>query len=158
MDLLLGSTEAEADRVDFFRTQVLFWMLCAIDGHAKNFSVFLEAEGRFRLTPRYDVLSALPVLGTRAGKYSPQKVKMAMAVHGEKSRHYLWSQILRRHWLQTARLCGLASRAEGEIDALVADTPRVVSAVAALLAERFPAASPGHAQGLQESARKLVVQ
>lgn len=27
-------------------------------GHAKNFSLFLLAQGRFRLTPRYDVLSA----------------------------------------------------------------------------------------------------
>jgi serine/threonine-protein kinase HipA len=37
MDLLFGSTHAEADRLDFFRTQVVFWLLCAIDGHANNF-------------------------------------------------------------------------------------------------------------------------
>ncbi len=156
MELLLGSTAAEADRVDFFRTQVLFWMLCAIDGHAKNFSVFLEAAGGFRLTPRYDVLSALPVLGTKAGRYSPHKVKMAMAVHGEKNRHYAWSQILRRHWLETARVCGLAARAEQEIDALVAETPRVISAVAALLPKGFPDDVSGPVlDGLTESARKL---
>jgi hypothetical protein len=50
------------------------WLqLCATDGHAKNFSIFLEPEGRFRLTPRYDVLSALPVLGTKAGRLSPPR-------------------------------------------------------------------------------------
>lgn len=157
MDLLLASSDAAADRVDFFRTQVLFWMLCATDGHAKNFSVFLETGGRFRLTPRYDVLSAFPVLGTRAGKYSPQKVKMAMAVHAERNRRYHRTLILRRHWLETARLCGLASRAEAEIDRLVAQTPAVISAVAALLPRGFPGAiSQPVLDGLSESARKLA--
>jgi serine/threonine-protein kinase HipA len=157
MDLLLGSTEAEADRADFFRTQVLFWMLCAIDGHAKNFSIFLEKEGRFRLTPRYDVLSALPVLGTKAGRYSPHKVKMAMAVHGERSRHYLWNEILRRHWLQTAKLCGLASRVEAQIEDLIARTPKVVADVAGALPADFPAAVSGPVlEGLTASARKLA--
>ena len=33
-------------------------MLRAIDGHAKNFSLFLNPGGRFQLTPLYDVLSA----------------------------------------------------------------------------------------------------
>jgi serine/threonine-protein kinase HipA len=39
MNTLLGSEVADEDRKDFFRSQVLFWMLCAIDGHAKNFSL-----------------------------------------------------------------------------------------------------------------------
>jgi serine/threonine-protein kinase HipA len=158
MDLLLASSEAEADRLDFFRTQVLFWMLCAIDGHAKNFSVFLEAGGRFRLTPRYDVLSAMPVLGAKAGRYSPRKVKMAMAVHGEKNRHYAWSQILRRHWLQTAKLCGLAARAEEQIGALIGQTPRVVAEVAHALPADFPQSIAGPVlEGLVESARRLAL-
>ena len=29
------------------KSQVLFWLLAATDGHAKNFSVFIEPEGRF---------------------------------------------------------------------------------------------------------------
>src|SRR5271165_6965752 len=36
MTLLLGSARSEHDRLDFFRTQLLFWCLCAIDGHCKN--------------------------------------------------------------------------------------------------------------------------
>jgi serine/threonine-protein kinase HipA len=158
MDLLLGSIDAETDRLDFFRTQVLFWMLCAIDGHAKNFSIFIEPEGRFRLTPRYDVLSALPILGTKAGKYSSKKVKMAMAVHGEKNRHYLWAQMLRRHWLHTAKLCGIAAQAEAEIEALMANTPRVIAEVAAALPADFPTAISGPVlDGLVETARRLSV-
>lgn len=158
MELLLGSVEAEADRMDFFRTQVLFWMLCAIDGHAKNFSVFLEPRGHFRLTPRYDVLSAFPVLGTKAGQLPPRKVKMAMAVRGTRGRHYHWSRMLRRHWLQTARRCGIASRAETEIDALIARTPKAVDDVAGALPAGFPEAiSRPVLEGLLESARKLAV-
>jgi serine/threonine-protein kinase HipA len=158
MELLLGSANAEADRLDFFRTQVLFWMLCAIDGHAKNFSIFLEAEGRYRLTPRYDVLSALPVLGTKAGRYSPHKVKMAMAVHGDKSRHYLWNDIVKRHWLQTATLCGVGARVAELIEELVARTPQVVAEVAIALPPEFPVAVSGPVlEGLTASAKKLSV-
>lgn len=29
----------------FFQAQLLFWMLCATDGHAKNFSLFLRPGG-----------------------------------------------------------------------------------------------------------------
>lgn len=41
MDLLLGSQNPAEDRRDFMRTQLIFWLLAAIDGHAKNFSLFL---------------------------------------------------------------------------------------------------------------------
>jgi serine/threonine-protein kinase HipA len=37
-------------------------------------------------SPRYDVLSAYPVLGTKANQLSPHKVKLAMAVEGN-NRH-----------------------------------------------------------------------
>jgi len=73
MDLLLGSSRAEDDRRDFFKTQMLYWLLCAIDGHAKNFSLFMETDGGYRLTPRYDVLSAYPVLGTAKKMFHPGK-------------------------------------------------------------------------------------
>jgi len=80
MDLLRGSEKAAADPRDFMRTQLVFWLLAAIDGHAKNFSVFLQAGGGYRLTPRYDILSAHPMLGHGRGKLSPHKIGMAMSV------------------------------------------------------------------------------
>lgn len=80
LDILRGSERAEEDRLDFFCTQLVFWLLAAIDGHAKNFSLFLLPGGAFRLTPRYDVLSAHPLLGHGRGRLARQKVKMAMAV------------------------------------------------------------------------------
>ncbi|MEW6280522.1 MAG: type II toxin-antitoxin system HipA family toxin [Candidatus Eremiobacterota bacterium] len=134
MDVLLGSHQAREDRLDFFRTQVLFWLLCAIDGHAKNFSLFLEPQGRFRLTPRYDVLSAYPVIGP--GMLHAREVTMAMAVWA-KNRHYRWHDIGRRHWVETARACSL-SGADACLDDLAARVPSVVEAVAAALPAGFP--------------------
>jgi len=93
MDLLQGSLRADEDRRSFLRTQVIFWLLVAIDGHAKNFSLFLLPQGDYELTPRYDVLSAHPVIGHGRGKLSAQKATLAMAVLG-KNRYYRIAEIL----------------------------------------------------------------
>jgi serine/threonine-protein kinase HipA len=98
MNLLLGSSIADQDRIDFFRAQVVFILLCAIDGHAKNFSVFIDRAGSYHMTPLYDVLSAYPVLGNGPKMLSPHKVKMAMGLWG-KNKHYLWKNIQKPHLL-----------------------------------------------------------
>lgn len=136
--LLLGSRQATRDRRTFFKAQVLFWMLCATDGHAKNFSVFIEPLGRYSLTPLYDVLSAHPILGTGASQLAPQKAKMAMAVTG-KNRHYKWSEIQPRHWLATAAAVGLGATAREDLDHLTLQSSKVVEIVAAKLPPGFPA-------------------
>ena len=115
MDLLLGSERSSEGRRDFMRTQLLFWMLAAIDGHAKNFSVLLLPGVAYRLTPRYDILSAYPVLGHGRGKLPTQKIRMAMAVQG-KNRHYRWKEISARHWMETAKQCGF-----GEMEVVIQD-------------------------------------
>jgi serine/threonine-protein kinase HipA len=142
MELLHGSTRAAADREEFFQTQFLFWLLCAIDGHAKNFSVFIEPEGRFRLTPRYDVLSAYPFLGRRQNQLAPQKVKLAMAVQG-KNRHYRWKEIRLDHWLETGRRCGLPGAGRSAIEAVLTRAPAAVRAVEDRLPAKFPEAVSG---------------
>ena len=111
-------------------------MLAAIDGHAKNFSVFIEPKGFYRLTPRYDVLSAHPVMGHGAGRLSSHKVKMAMAIDG-KNRHYKWSEIRRDHFEQTALRCHLPD-APALIDELVARTPLAITEAATKLPANFP--------------------
>lgn len=155
MTLLLGSSQPQEDRRDFFKTQILFWMLCAIDGHAKNFSIFVQPGGAYRLTPRYDILSAHPVLGTAAGKLQPRKVKMAMAAEGT-SRHYHWHSILPRHWQETARRCGIAAEFESIRQELLDRTPAVVESVGTLVPKGFPdsVASP-ILKGLRSAAQKL---
>ncbi len=137
LDVLLGSSQALADRDDFFKTQFVFWLLCAIDGHAKNFSIFIQPEGRFVLTPRYDVLSAYPVLGRRQNQLSPQKVKMAMAVQG-KNKHYRWKEIRVDHWLDTARSCGLPKSGRPLLEEVLERAPAALEAVRSKLPRSFP--------------------
>ena len=155
LDQLSGSSQAPVDRRDFFRTQVLFWMLAAIDGHAKNFSVFIEPRGFYRLTPRYDVLSAHPVMGHGAGRLSAPKVKMAMAIDG-KNRHYKWAEIRREHFEQTALDCRLPD-APALIDELVARTPQAIAEVADDLPANFPEDLASTIfEGLKQAADTLV--
>ena len=136
MQLLLGSEQAAQDRRDFLHTQVVFWLLAAIDGHAKNFSVFLLPGGAYRLTPRYDILSAYPVLGHCRGKLSVQKVKMAMAVLG-KNRHYRWNEIHGRHWLETAKRCGFGGMS-AVVEDVIARTPVVLQKIQGIVPKGFP--------------------
>jgi len=136
MELLLGSEQSEQDRRDFMRTQLVFWLLAAIDGHAKNFSLFLLPGGSYRLTPRYDILSAYPVLGQGRGKLSPEKIKMAMAVQG-KNRHYRWNEIRGQHWLETAKRCGLGGM-KSTLQDVIDRTPGVVKQVQGLIPKGFP--------------------
>jgi len=137
MELLLGSQRAAEDRRDFMRTQLVFWLLAAIDGHAKNFSVFLLPGGAYQLTPRYDILSAHPMMGHGHGKLAPQKITMAMAVEG-KNRHYHWERIKARHWIETAKQCGMAGMDEIVAD-VVARTPVVIERARLLIPAGFPA-------------------
>lgn len=154
MDLLLGSERSTQDRRDFMRTQLVFWVLAAIDGHAKNFSIFLLSGGAYKLTPRYDVLSAYPVLGHGRGKLSTQKIRMAMAVHG-KNRHYRWNEIHARHWLETAKRCGFGDM-KVAIEDVVARTPTVIEQVCKLIPPGFPGEiADSMLQGMSARAKQL---
>lgn len=160
MELLDGSLQRERDRRTFFQAQVVFWLLCATDGHAKNFSLFLRPGGRYQLTPLYDVLSAYPILGEGAGKLSPFKARMAMAVRSN-SAHWKMREILRRHWLAVGERHGLTTHdgrgADGVLDDLVERTPQVIDHVRAQLPEGFPAEmAEAIFSGLQGSARRLA--
>ncbi len=136
--LVQQSVDAEQDLRTLMASQILFWMLRAPDGHAKNFSIQLQAgaAGRFRLTPLYDVMSAYPVLGDGANQWSSHDLRLAMALLG-KNRHYHVQQIQRRHFNSTARKVGFGADAETLIQDLVARTPAVVAQVGAELPRGF---------------------
>jgi serine/threonine-protein kinase HipA len=55
--VLRGSERAEEDLTTLLTSQVLFWLMAAPDGHAKNFSIHLLPTGRYALAPLYDVMS-----------------------------------------------------------------------------------------------------
>ena len=160
MGLLETSRQSERDRRTFFLSQVLFWMLCAPDGHAKNFSLFLRPGGAYELTPLYDVLSAYPILGEGPGKLSPFRAKMAMAVRS-KNPHWVMRDIRRRHWLAMGERYGVVTPdgrgARFVVDDLVARTPDVVSVVRAKLPQGFPEGlADSILGGLQAAADRLA--
>lgn len=103
LDLLKGSDTPADDQKEFLKAQLLFWLIGATDGHAKNFSIFLGPGGSFHLTPFYDVLTAQPSLDT--SQIERKQMKLAMCV-GNK-RHYRIGEIQPRHFLQTGEEVGL---------------------------------------------------
>jgi len=155
---LLAQSSERSDLADFFKAQVLFWMLRAIDGHAKNFSLFLNPGGRFQLTPLYDVLSAWPVIGRASGQWPQQKLKMAMAWFGEKNRYYKPLEITSRRMLLTAKRLGLGD-AQPILNELIAQTPVVIRSVQSQLTAGFPqtVADPVMT-GLESAAAQLQLQ
>lgn len=99
-----GDTPLE-DQAAFFKSQILFWLIGATDGHAKNFSIFLRPEGRYGLTPFYDVLSAQPAFDRK--QIPHRSYKLAMSVG--KSRKYKILDIAGRHFVETGKEAGLGS-------------------------------------------------
>lgn len=136
--LVQQSLDAERDLRTLMASQILFWMLRAPDGHAKNFSIQLQAgaAGRFRLAPLYDVMSAHPVIGDGPNQWAARELKLAMALLG-KNRHYLMHTIQRRHFNRTAKKVGYGETAEPLLQELVGRTPAVVAQVQNELPEGF---------------------
>lgn len=137
MKLLESSRNSLEDRKRFMKSVFLFWVMGAIDGHAKNFSVKIEAGGRYELAPLYDVLSAYPIAAKRQLEW--KAIKMAMSVKG-KNRHYFWDKIQSRHWLAMATLCQFSAADMQEIIDEVCDSiENVIATVEQQLPKGFPA-------------------
>jgi len=135
-NLLLGSRTARRDIEHFIKAQVLFWLLCAPDGHAKNFSIFIEKQGRFTMAPLYDVISAYPIMGKGPNCIAEHKIKMAMAMPG-RNKHYHWANVQPRHIEAAAAISG---RAPAElIDEICDQTDSVIERTESLLPSEFPA-------------------
>jgi serine/threonine-protein kinase HipA len=136
LDLLRASDEAAADRKRFLMAQILFWLLGATDGHAKNFSIHLSPAGRFTLTPLYDVLSAQPNVDAR--QIRDNRFTLAMAV-GD-NRHYAVNGITPRHYRQVADAAGMPGSTVDEIFAdLVDAVPGALHRTIAAMPADFPA-------------------
>lgn len=102
----------------FLSGAVLFWLLGATDGHAKNFSIFLGRDGRFKLTPIYDVLTAQPSLDDR--QIERKQMKLAMSV-GD-NRHYRIDEVKGYHFVQTTERAGLPGSLARDVLAEVVST------------------------------------
>jgi serine/threonine-protein kinase HipA len=138
MELLKSSVTPEHDRKQFMQSVFLFWLLGAIDGHAKNFSIFLKQGGRFEITPLYDVISAYPLAEKRQLDY--HKIKMAMALHG-KNTHYKWQNIIPRHWFDESKRIDFPKT---EMEAIIENTKSRFDTVLTNVTEKLPSNFPEH--------------
>lgn len=159
MSILAGSEQARVDQSNFFKAQIVFWILAAIDGHAKNFSIAHLQSNRYVATPLYDVLSAHPIIGNGRNQFSSRRVKLAMAVRG-KNAHYIISEIRRSHWVAQGRRVMLATEeVEEMIDTLTGKTEAVIENVAAQLPDGFPEdISDKIFDGMRRQSEKLAAQ
>jgi serine/threonine-protein kinase HipA len=153
--VLDASANAQADKRAFVKAQMVFWLLAATDGHAKNFSLFHERGGGYRLTPFYDVLSAWPIVGPGPHQVSWQKAKLAMAVRN-KNAHWKLAEIQPRHWDAVAKQAGLGEAAALR-DEIVGAAESVIDRVSGLLPKGFPArVAEAVFNGMKASALRLA--
>jgi serine/threonine-protein kinase HipA len=157
MERLRGSDNAADDRAIFFKSQLLFWLMAATDGHAKNFSLRLLPRGAFRMTPLYDILSTYPIMGRGSSRLDPRKMKLAMAVTG-RNRHYNLHSIHRWHWIAMARKLGLPD-ASASIEEIIRKAPIALEAVASRLPDQFPRhVFESISEGMNKAAKRLAAE
>ena len=136
LQLLQGSADRE-DTTLFLLTQLAFVLMAATDGHAKNFSIYLDRGDAYRTTPLYDVLSMWPYYGDGASQFRQRKAGLAMAVRS-KNAHYLFHTIQARHWQQLASKHG-GDTVWAEMIDLVTGVDSALTRVERRLPKDFPA-------------------
>jgi serine/threonine-protein kinase HipA len=154
--LLLGSSRAEENRLALMRYQLVFWMLCALDGHAKTFSLNLWAGGSFDLAAPYGVLSGYPLIGYSQGKLPADSIGMALWP-GEQDAPLCWQAVQPEHWLALARRCALPRAAMVKLMQTLAAQALQISATAR---KNLPAGFPVNIaepilQGIVHAAQRL---
>lgn len=151
--LLQGSHDPH-DTTFFALTQLAFWLMAATDGHAKNYSLFLQPGDTYIATPLYDVLSIFPYVGDGANQFRWRKTELAFAMRS-KNVHYTLHTIQARHWH------GLAMRYGGApvwaaMQQLVERVQPALDSVATQLPKGFPEKT-WHliAKGMREQAKRF---
>ena len=135
LNLVKGSDTPAEDQAMLLKAQIIFWLIGATDGHAKNFSIFLSQGGRFHLTPLYDVLTAQPSLDS--GQIQRKQMKLAMSV-GSKN-HYRIADVQGRHFVQTAEAAGVPKRlAENAIASVADQATAALNTTESQLPNNFP--------------------
>ena len=138
MQELLGAANPRHDRETFMRTQVLFWLLGATDGHAKNFSIFLEQQDQYRLTPLYDILSAFPSI-SKKGLHETD-LRLAMSLQGAKGRKTECRLIGPKHFFNTAKEVGFPL---SSMERILHEMANTTEAVITRVADELPTGFPG---------------
>lgn len=134
LKLLAASDEPAKDRADFFKSQIIFWLIGATDGHGKNFSIYLRPGGGFALTPFYDVLSAQPAFDKK--QIPNNRYKLAMSIGT--NRKYKILDIWGRHFVETGREAGFGrTQIKAMIDDILAKAPSAAEQALARMPNDF---------------------
>lgn len=136
LELLRGSDNPAADQTTVSKAQILFWLIGTTDGHAKNFSIFINPAGSYHQAPLYDVLTVQPSLVAR--QITRKLMRLAMAL-GTRN-HYKISDIQQRHFLQSGDKADLPKALVTDaIDDIVAHAEAALEKVESALPGDFPA-------------------
>lgn len=133
--LLQGSLDKE-DKTTFLRTQLAFFLLAATDGHAKNFSIFLQRGDAYEMTPLYDMLSIYPYFGAGPNHFNQRKAGPAMVLRSRNVHKHSYT-IQARHWFGLAMGNGGKTVWEGMLQ-LVESVEGALATVEDLLPNDFP--------------------
>lgn len=124
LKLLQYAHDSRTDRLNFMKTQIAFLLLSAPDGHAKNFSVHLQAGDKFSFAPVYDVISIYPI----RNKQLQHRAKLAMGWMGTTSGYrYKIQDIQLRHIMHTAKKLGLLREVSAFISEITSLTDKAAS-------------------------------
>ena len=135
LELLTGSIKFYGDTMIFIKSLVLFQLLNATDGHAKNYSIFHGKGGSFHLTPLYDVISIQPYID--ASQKNRNKFKLALSIG--KNKHNVADYILRRHYFETGKKSNVPKQLiHDSIEEIVDTLESVFEKVESLLPDDFP--------------------
>lgn len=159
MSILDRAVNPVNDKHTFFKSQIVFWLLCATDGHSKNFSIRHLSKDSYELTPLYDILSLHPIIGNKRHQIALQKTKMAMAIRGSKNYYHIY-QIQLRHFIKQAVDTGISEQEVIEmISEIMQSVEAVIDKVIQQLDENFPKQlSEKIFQGMMNQSRKLSEQ
>ena len=154
MGILRGSDEPTRDRLDFFKANILFWLMGATDGHAKNFSIGLLPGGRFRMTPLYDILTVQPSVDAR----EVEKKDFRLAMRLGSSNHYKVGDIVGRHFIETGLDAGLSREVMAKLfEEIRGEADEAIERTADALPDGFPMAIlDSIAAAMTERLRRLV--
>lgn len=148
--LLQTSNRPDEDQRMFLKAQIVFWLMTATDGHAKNFSLFLEPGARFQMTPLYDIMSAQP--NYDAGQIRRRQLKLAMAVGNRRT--YPIFGIQPHHFGQSAKAASMSDEmAEGIFAEVTASLESALESTFAAMPEGFPT---GIAESIATAMRERI--
>jgi serine/threonine-protein kinase HipA len=156
LSLLLGS-EDRSDTLLFLLTQLVFTLLGATDGHAKNYSIFLNPGDNYTMTPLYDVLSMWPYYGSGPNQFRRQQAGPAMVLRGKNIHKYFYT-IKARHWHNLAQKNGGEEVWQAMIG-LLQQVPDALAHVETQLPPGFPERTWVRiAEGMKEEANRFLME